>query len=96
MTKAQIAQLSKWANEGRLVVRPITSEELPEWAKHDFILARRISALLMEYADSGLLEAKSTDRMRRYSIGGRKGWETRKKQAAARSEAGTKTQEKAA
>lgn len=82
LSKSQIAQLSKWANSGRLIVRPITSEELPEWAKHEFILARLISTCLVEYSDSGLLEAKSTERNVRYREGNRKGWVTRKNKAA--------------
>ena len=48
LTKAQIAQLSKWANGGRLIVRPITSEKLPEWAKHEFMLARSVTSLALE------------------------------------------------
>src|SRR5690606_5232845 len=93
LTKTQIAQLSKWANDGRLVVRTLSpSDGVPEWAQHEFMLARSVATLLMEYADSGLLEAKSTERMKRYAAGGRKAWVTRKRQAAARAEAEKQTE----
>lgn len=39
LTKSQVALLSKWAKGGRLIVRPIMSE-VPEWARHEFDLAR--------------------------------------------------------
>ena len=48
LTKSQLAQLSKWAKSGRLIVRPITSDDLPEWAKHEFRLARMCVALMCD------------------------------------------------
>lgn len=44
LTKAQIAQLSKWAKGGRLVAKVIVSDP-PEWAKREFDLAREIVRL---------------------------------------------------
>lgn len=84
LTKSQIAQLSKWAKSGRLIVRPITGDALPEWAKHEFNLARNMVQLLVEYSNSGEMEAKSMERRKRYTAGNRKAWVTRKRQKQAR------------
>jgi hypothetical protein len=58
--------------------------EVPEWAKHEFMLARSVVSLLVEYSDSGELEAKTIARNKRYREGNSKGWETRKRQKQAR------------
>jgi hypothetical protein len=43
LTKAQIAQISKWAKSGRLIVQPVMpAESIPEWAKYEFRLARAV------------------------------------------------------
>ena len=85
LNKPQIELLSKWANSGRLIVRPILSpDDTPEWAKHEFILARLVSGILMEHSKSGLLEKNSGAKRDRYKNSNRKGWVTRKRQKLAR------------
>ena len=93
LNKPQIEQLSKWANSGRLIVRPVLPpEQTPEWAKHEFILARLVCSILMKHSKSGLLEADSNTRRERYRQSNAKGWRTKKRLAAARAEAEKQTE----
>lgn len=49
ITKSQLAQLSKWAKTGRLITQPVLPPEvIPEWAKHEFRLARMCVALMRD------------------------------------------------
>ena len=86
-TQSQLDQLSKWANDGRLIVRPITREPIPEWAQQEFLLAKRLIRTLLEMKRliPPEIQAETASRKtRRYQQGASKGWRTRKAQAAAR------------
>ena len=48
ISKSQLDLLSKWAKGGRLIVRPILGDAVPEWAKHEFRLARLCAALMRD------------------------------------------------
>jgi hypothetical protein len=86
-TNTQLEWLSKMANDGRLIVRPITAEPVPEWAKHEFLLAKQLLRELFEMkrlVPAEILEKSASTKMRRYQKAASKGWKTRRALASAR------------